>query len=1292
LALLRLSYKAVLRDREGLGRELLGGALLVGALLFNAVWLAPELWTGRIPPNDAVFHRAAAERLADSLARGEPFLDPWVSEWSLGYPLWRSYQPLPHLAAAGIMGLTQGHIDHATAFAAFEYALLVLLPASAYAGARLLGIGPLGGGVVSLLILAPVGAGDLDRYGLGYGAFTWRGSGLFAELFALHVLLWSLGISVRALDTGRRRPAASMLLALTTLSHMIFGYVAFVTGALWAVVGPSGERPRRLIRLVTIVLPSLLLLAWFVVPLFLTRGMINHSRWEPADKWDSFGASAVFSQLGSGALLDGGRAPLLSILAAAGVLAALLSWRDALARRLLAFGIAWLLLYAGRPTWGHLLVLAGVPADLQLHRLEAVVQLAAVLIAGWGIEHWLVLAWRRHRLLAALGAASAALAIVTIGRAPARYLQDDARWGNRSLVQYEHERGDLDHAFAAVRALLATRPGRVSAGKAATWGTRFTVGAVPVYAFLTRAHLDQVSFLYHAMSLSSDIMVLRDEADAAHDVVFGVRAVVAPADMRPTANLRLRGRYGRFSIYEASPEGYFGLVDVGARYTGAWSTIYDPNATWLRSRWLREGIVMALAGGPANLPTVRHWQAFPPPSSIFLSPRGHIVNERKEGETYAAKVQLLRPCYAFLKITWDPDLVATVDGRRALVLPVTPGFAAVPVPAGSHMVEVRYAPGPMRPILLILGGLGFVAAALLLRRPATRRAEAACAASLAQIGRRLATGPVGSAAVLALLAVLALHPLFRGRLVDGHDATEYPPRLVEFNAALSDGQLPPLWAADLGAGHGQPLFEFAPPLVYLAAYPFYAAGCSLSDALQLGLAVLCFAGAIAVYRLGRRAASRPAAVAGAAAWLFAPYVALDLCVRAAFAEAAAVAMLPVALFGLSVALDRPSPRRITLGALSVALLPLAHNAVALVGLPALTLVVLARRSRQSWCTGAVTLLAGLGLSAFFWLPALLEKGLVRTDLLRQGFLNWRIHAVSPWQLLWSPWGYGLSVAGTNDGMSFGLGPLHLLLALLGVLIVLRTGEAARRREMLAFALAALAGAWLATDWSAPLWSRVESLQYLAYPWRTLCLPALFLSLLAVPGVDWLWRWDRRAALVMVGALIAVNLAHSAPKDFLTFDDEFYSPASIAHRGLNTTTREEYEPRWVGVRPPYTSEPVRILQGMGEAHATVMRSAHQEFAVQAHGPVVLETATFYYPGWRAFVDGNEVSVQPVPQRGTMSFRVPAGSHDVRLDLGSTPVRRLGHALTIITAAILAGIAAVRGRYIRGFLAIQSPGRR
>jgi hypothetical protein len=232
----------------------------------------------------------------------------------------------------------------------------------------------------------------------------------------------------------------------------------------------------------------------------------------------------------------------------------------------------------------------------------------------------------------------------------------------------------------------------------------------------------------------------------------------------------------------------------------------------------------------------------------------------------------------------------------------------------------------------------------------------------------------------------------------------------------------------------------------------------------------------------------------------------------------------------------------------------------------------------------------------------------------------------------------------------------------------------------AFAALALFGAWIATESSSFLWARLPMLQYLAFPWRALLLPALFLPLLAAPAFD---RLGRRAALAAVALLVVANVAHTEPKGYLVFDDEYYAPASIAARGINTTTREEYEPRWVEKRPPFV-QPMLSSRGKPiEVREVTITTAKQELLLRVPAATEVETRTFYYPGWRVAVDGGEVAVAPVAGRGTMSFTLPAGEHRVTIELGATPARRAGAAITLAAAGLIAAALAV-GRRTRGGL--------
>ncbi len=1253
--------------------ELPGLLLLAIALVFNAILLAPEIAIERMPVNDLVFHLAASERMEQALARAEPFIDPWVSEWSLGFPLWRSYQPLPHLAGAAVIRLLRPFADPDRAFAIFYYFLILLLPVSVYVGARLFELTPSAAGFCSMLVFATAAQGEFSRYGIGYGALVWRGSGLYTQLFALILLTPSLALAGKAADTGKHHLAASVLLALTALSHIIFGYAAFASLWIWSLTGPRAGRSRRLARTVSISATALVLLAWFVVPMFLVRHEINRCRWDDVFKFDSFGAPIILAELFSGRLFDSGRLPVFSLILAAASIAALANLREALPRRLLALAMFWLVLYFGRETWGHLLIALGIPSQFPLHRFQAAFELAAVLLAGWGLDRIIRRAIRSQSSAALLAGAALGVGFLVMAGERAGFLQENAVMGRANLKACLDEKAPIDAALNDVQRILAERPGRTFAGPAAGWGNRFRAGSTMMYDFLTRRHMDQASFLFHTISRTSDVMPLKGDG-AADDQLFGIRAAIAPADFKPPAHWQLRGAHDRFKVYEASHDGYFSLADVGAWYDGPSATDFDPDSRWLQSPMMQQGVVVALDHPIAGLPVIHRWGGFPPVNQALLRPRGSIVAERKVGEKYLADVATARDCYALIKITWFPDLIAMVDGEQTPILRVTPGFGAIPLSAGTHHIEVSYAPGLLKPFLFICGILLVALASSRSGVPRLVAAEERLQGWFASAERRLLTERIAVAALMALLILLSSRALLRGQLIDGHDALCYPPRLTEFSKTLLEGhQLPPVWAADLGNGHGQPLFEFAPPLIYAVAMPLWKLGLGLADALQLALLVLVAIGGVAMYRLARAYRSaRLVAVTVAGAWLFAPYLALDIFVCARFAESSALALTPLALLGLHRAIEKPSPRRVAVAAVAIALIPLGHSAMALLFLPVLAALVLAEASIAARplgviASGASALAGGLGLSACCWLPAMLEKDFVKTDLLLNGFLNWRLHAISPHQLLWSAWGYGYSVPGPNDGISFAPGLPMLALAAIGTVIALKSSDRRMRARSMVFAAAAALAAWLSTEDSALVWSHVATLQYMQFPWRTLSVVALMLPLLALPALH---RIGPRGALAVLAMLVLVNLHHTEPKGYLTFDDEYYYPDSIAEKGINTTTREEYEPRWVSVRPAYSPVKLQAHDGAMSGSALQVTPSEQVFDAAAPKDTALEALTFYYPGWTVLIDDREVAVQPCPVYGTMCFKMPSGRHTVALKLRATPARRRATMLSLVSLILLA----------------------
>jgi hypothetical protein len=451
-----------------------GGLMLLGlALIVNAILLAPEIRIERVPVNDLSFHIAASQRLAKSLITGDSLLDPWVSQWALGYPLWHFYQPIPHMVAGLWLAITSHFASAPASFAMLYYLLLVAVPACTYIGARLFGLEPIAAGFASILIIGVSEVGDFSRYGLSYGAYVRRGSGLYTQLMSFDLLMPALGLAAHSLNTGRRRILAACLVAATALSHVVFGYAAILSIAIMALVGPKGDRSRRVVRAASILIPAVILLAWFVVPMLLASGEMNRCRWDDVWKFDSWGAGNALNELFRGRFLDWDRLPVLTLSLLAASMLALYRWKRPMPRRLLVLTAVWLLIFFGRTTWGYFMLALGLPGIFHVSRFESVFELFAVLLTAWGLARMVAAAWR-------FGFSGKVLTVIALGAMAfvifaerASYLKLSNYWGDESLAGIAREGGDLDAALADIRTILRERPGRVWTGPSGRWGTEF---------------------------------------------------------------------------------------------------------------------------------------------------------------------------------------------------------------------------------------------------------------------------------------------------------------------------------------------------------------------------------------------------------------------------------------------------------------------------------------------------------------------------------------------------------------------------------------------------------------------------------------------------------------------------------------------------------------------------------------------------------------------------------------------------------------------------------------------------
>jgi hypothetical protein len=444
-------------------------------------------------------------------------------------------------------------------------------------------------------------------------------------------------------------------------------------------------------------------------------------------------------------------------------------------------------------------------------------------------------------------------------------------------------------------------------------------------------------------------------------------------------------------------------------------------------------------------------------------------------------------------------------------------------------------------------------------------------------------------------------------------------------------------------------------------------------------------------------------------------------VRAALGEYGAFVWMPLCLWAFHRLVEAPSARRLGLAGLAYGGLWLTHNPTGLSFTPLLAAYVLtlllrqpapwrARFARAAAPLGAALL--GMGIAAALLLPNLFERSCINQEQWVRAGYNYALHFLQPAQLLSPAWGYHPGTPGTEGVMSHQLGAVPLLLA--GVAVVAAFWSRRPREEraiILFFAGATLVLLLVMTPVAAPLWELVPLAGLIQFPWRLLALTAVTLSVLSgfAPG-RLLGRDEEKEdrgsgdghlhAPTLILALIALgaSLPYTQPEFTPT-------PASAGSPLLSIEFELKYEDMrgmmaWTQEMPATSplvdqylaGEPLLTTAEALAPGATVEMiragGASDELWVRSPDGTALRFYTYYFPGWRVYLDGQrlpEAALRPETVYGLLTVDVPPGEHRVLLRWGDTPLRLAGKALTL--ACLAGAVALVVAGWRRGW---QEPG--
>jgi len=536
---------------------------------------------------------------------------------------------------------------------------------------------------------------------------------------------------------------------------------------------------------------------------------------------------------------------------------------------------------------------------------------------------------------------------------------------------------------------------------------------------------------------------------------------------------------------------------------------------------------------------------------------------------------------------------------------------------------------------------------------------------------------------LFLLGLPASISLLKSGFYEPHDLHHFAD-IYQMVRAIQSGQLPPRWGPDFIYGYGYPLFNFYYVMpFYLGSLFFFVFG-SLVASFKLVFLTTIFLSLVGMYLFLREFVGKYASLVGSVLFLYTPYRAVQIYVRGAMGEAFALSLLPFVLLGLVKVLKENNSKNTSIAAILLAIFILSHNYLWAMSFPFILLLIVLLKKDQFFSfikTFLKVTLFGLGLSAYWWLPALVEKALV-ASITPFPLID---HFPFIKQLILPSWGYGSSVWGPNDEMSFQIGLINLIVFSLGLgfYFLYKKRFSIKLKALYIWSIVGfLISVVFMNSRTYFIWKLIPFHGFIQFPWRLLIFTTLFTSIIAALVVEVIKEKRRKViGIFVISMSILLTINYFKPSGVYYKNDNDYLNRFFASRSLEgdeNYVSEEYReysedylllPNWTSKKPDQLPSSKYLIESGKVLEEREISSTQIELRVFAEKESKINFNIFYFPGWFAKVDDELVDINSGDPYGQIEILLPEGIHNVNLFWKETNLRLLADIISLATLVIL-----------------------
>ncbi len=549
--------------------------------------------------------------------------------------------------------------------------------------------------------------------------------------------------------------------------------------------------------------------------------------------------------------------------------------------------------------------------------------------------------------------------------------------------------------------------------------------------------------------------------------------------------------------------------------------------------------------------------------------------------------------------------------------------------------------------------------------------------------------------IFLIASIISLWALFNPTPIFTHD-NNYEIWLGAFDSLIKTGQLFPSWVKSFWLEHGSPLFIFYPPLFfYLAEIPRLL-GASLVIAVKVIVGLSFLFSFFTMYLLGKEFWGKWGGLFAGLLYMTAPYHFALIYTRGAYAENLAYAIFPL-IFWFIYKIFKESKNwwyviGLVLSAASLILTNLPSVMIFFVLAVLLIIGLIWYEKKFPIIQLGLGALGGLLLSAFYWLPAFLNKGFIQFEYFITGQFHFSKYFTNLVNYLpFRPW---MNIEFYQWGI------IAWIIIVVVVFYLIRSNWQKRqeaklkvgRRVAWLLLIMLILITLLMTPFSYPLWENVPIIQYIQFPYRFLSVIFILISLLGayvIYKINNSWR-IALLVLVLIQAVIFAypvtrlrhelyrnDAAYTVYGDFkaqlITIPDKDKDKEGIPKILLAHTTEVGYLPKDIDkeiVRTEFIRPIFETLLSMSLEESAYYTLPDSDKIITfgdvsgVQDELQLITFNYYYdkpsrvyyrqfgfPGWQVLVDNKQTEWES--STGQISFVVPAGEHQVKIEYTNPP---------------------------------------